>query len=36
LIEGHDVVDAIASVDRNSNDKPKEPVVMEKVYIEEV
>lgn len=35
LIEGQDVVDAIAMVDRNSSDKPLEPVVMEKVYIEE-
>jgi cyclophilin family peptidyl-prolyl cis-trans isomerase len=35
LIEGQDVVDAIAAVKRNSNDKPLEPVVMEKVYIEE-
>lgn len=35
LVEGHEVVDAIATVDRNSNDKPSEPVVMERVYIEE-
>lgn len=35
LLEGHDVVDAIATVNRNSNDKPLEPVVMNKVYIEE-
>jgi cyclophilin family peptidyl-prolyl cis-trans isomerase len=35
VIEGQNVVDAIASVDRNSNDKPLEPVVMERVYIEE-
>jgi Peptidyl-prolyl cis-trans isomerase (rotamase) - cyclophilin family len=35
VLEGHDVVDAIASVDRNSNDKPLEPVVMNRVYIEE-
>lgn len=35
LLEGHDVVDAIATVNRNSNDKPLEPVVMHKVYIEE-
>lgn len=34
VIEGQDVVDAIANVPRNSNDKPLEPVVMEKVYIE--
>ena len=30
-----DVVDAIATVDRNHNDKPHEPVVMNKVYVEE-
>lgn len=36
LIEGQDVVDAIAVVDRNQNDKPLEPVVMNKVYIEEI
>ena len=35
VLEGHDVVDAIASVDRNQNDKPVEAVVMERVYIEE-
>jgi len=35
LIEGQDVVDAIALVSRNGNDKPNEPVVMEKVYIED-
>jgi cyclophilin family peptidyl-prolyl cis-trans isomerase len=35
LIEGHDVVDAIANVPRNHNDKPHEAVVMEKVTIEE-
>ncbi len=34
LTEGHEVVDAIAAVSRNSNDKPLEPVVMEKVYVE--
>lgn len=34
LIEGQDVVDAIAVVEKNSKDKPIEPVVMEKVYIE--
>jgi cyclophilin family peptidyl-prolyl cis-trans isomerase len=33
VIEGLDVVDAIASVDRNPNDKPHDPVVMNKVYI---
>ena len=36
LTEGQDVVDAIAMVDRNQNDKPREPVVMDRVYIEEV
>src|SRR5215213_2103534 len=35
VIEGQEVVDAIASVDRNPNDKPLEPVVMNRVYIEE-
>jgi cyclophilin family peptidyl-prolyl cis-trans isomerase len=35
LIEGQDVVDAIAEVETNNRDKPLEPVVMEKVYIEE-
>src|SRR6478672_9856668 len=33
VIEGQDVVDAIATVDRNHNDKPNEQVVMERVYI---
>ena len=35
LTEGQDVVDAIAAVQTNQNDKPLEPVVMNKVYIEE-
>jgi len=35
VTEGQDVVDEIAEVDTGSNDKPDEPVVMEKVYIEE-
>jgi len=35
VLEGQEVVDVIANVDRNSNDKPLEPVVMERVYIEE-
>lgn len=35
VIEGQDVVDEIASVETNERDKPLEPVVMEKVYIEE-
>ncbi len=36
LTEGHEVVDQIAQVARNQNDKPLEPVVMNKVYIEEL
>ena len=35
LIEGQDVVDEIATVERNHNDKPNEAVVMNRVYIEE-
>jgi len=35
VLEGHEVVDVIANVDRNSNDKPLEAIVMERVYIEE-
>ena len=35
LIEGQDVVDVIAMVDRNQNDKPHDPVVMNRVYIED-
>ncbi len=35
VLEGHEVVDAIASVERNPSDKPLEPVVMNRVYIEE-
>lgn len=35
LLEGQDVVDVIANVDRNQNDKPLEPVVMNKVTIED-
>jgi cyclophilin family peptidyl-prolyl cis-trans isomerase len=34
VTEGQDVVDTIAGVDRNANDKPHDPVVMNKVYIE--
>jgi len=34
LIEGQDVVNAIAEVETNQRDKPTDPVVMEKVYIE--
>lgn len=36
LIEGQSVVDAIAQVPTNQNDKPVEPVMMNKVYIEEL
>jgi cyclophilin family peptidyl-prolyl cis-trans isomerase len=35
VIEGQDVVDQIAEVKTNERDKPLEPVVMEKVTIEE-
>jgi cyclophilin family peptidyl-prolyl cis-trans isomerase len=35
LTEGQDVVDKIAEVEINHKDKPLEPVVMEKVYVEE-
>ncbi len=35
VIEGQDVVDTIAEVDTAPGDKPLEPVVMQKVYIEE-
>lgn len=35
VTEGQDVVDAIAEVETNQRDKPLDPVVMEKVYIEE-
>jgi cyclophilin family peptidyl-prolyl cis-trans isomerase len=35
VIEGQDVVNAIAEVETNQNDKPVEPVVMQRVYIEE-
>lgn len=34
VIEGQDVVDAIAESATNHNDKPLDPIVMEKVYIE--
>ncbi len=34
LIEGQEVVDAIAEVAVNQSDKPHEQIVMEKVYIE--
>lgn len=35
VIEGQDVVNAIAEVATNERDKPLEPVVMNRVYIEE-
>lgn len=35
VIEGQDVVDAIAETATGQNDKPTEEVVMEKVYIED-
>ncbi len=35
VIEGQDIVDAIAEVATNQRDKPLEPVVMEKVTIQE-
>jgi cyclophilin family peptidyl-prolyl cis-trans isomerase len=35
VIEGQDVVDAIASTQTGSNDKPTSPVTMEKVTIEQ-
>lgn len=34
VVEGQDVVDAIAEVQTNERDKPLEPVVMEKVTVE--
>ncbi|MFN0277032.1 MAG: peptidylprolyl isomerase [Pyrinomonadaceae bacterium] len=35
VTEGQDVVNEIATVDRNQNDKPNDQVVMNRVYIEE-
>lgn len=35
VIEGQDVVNAIAEVATNERDKPLEPVVMNRVYVEE-
>jgi cyclophilin family peptidyl-prolyl cis-trans isomerase len=35
VIEGQEVVEAIAAVQTNQKDKPLEPVTMERVYIEE-
>lgn len=34
VVEGQDVVDAIAEVQTNNRDKPLEPIVMEKVFVE--
>lgn len=36
VIEGQDVINAIAGVATNEKDKPNDPIVMNKVYIEEV
>jgi len=35
VIEGQNVIDTIAEVETNGNDKPLEPVVMNKVYVED-
>jgi len=35
VIEGQEIVDIIANVPRNPSDKPLEPVVMERVFIED-
>jgi cyclophilin family peptidyl-prolyl cis-trans isomerase len=35
VIEGQDVIDTIAEVQTNEKDKPLEPVVMNRVYVEE-
>ncbi len=35
VTHGQEVVDAIANVERNHKDKPLEPVVMRRVYVEE-
>lgn len=35
VTEGQEIVDVIANVARDHSDKPLEPVVMERVYIEE-
>jgi cyclophilin family peptidyl-prolyl cis-trans isomerase len=35
VIEGQDVINQIAEVETNERDKPLDPVVMEKVYVEE-
>lgn len=35
VIDGQDIVDLIAEIETGPNDKPVEPVVMDRVYIEE-
>ena len=35
VVEGQDVVDAIADVQTNERDKPLQPVVMNRVYVED-
>jgi cyclophilin family peptidyl-prolyl cis-trans isomerase len=35
VIEGQSVIDEIANVQTSQNDKPAEPVVMNRVYIED-
>jgi len=35
VIDGQNVIDTIAEVETNGNDKPLEPVVMNKVYVED-
>jgi len=36
VIEGQDVVEKISEVDRDRTDKPRKPVVIERVEIEQV
>jgi len=35
VVEGQSVIDEIANVQTNQNDKPAEPIVMNRVYIED-
>jgi len=35
VIDGQNVIDTIAEAETNGNDKPLEPVVMNKVYVED-
>ena len=35
VIDGQDVVNAIATADRNQNDKPHEPIVMNRVFVKD-